>query len=73
MKISAAAWIVILAFAAVLGIGLLGNSGGLTGQATGSAIPVTNGTILSVIAAVLAIGVLVVAGLQQSKNVEVKK
>jgi len=66
MKISPVGWIVVLVFAAVLGIGLLGGS--LTGQATGAQIVVTNGTILSVIAAILAIGVLIVAGLQQSKE-----
>ncbi len=65
MKVSPAAWIVILAFAAVLGVALLGQ-GSLTGQAIGSQVVVTNGTILSVIAAVLAIGVLIVAGLQQT-------
>ena len=63
-----AVWVVLLAFGAVLGVGLLSQSGGLTGQATGSGIPVTSGTILSVIAAVLAIGVLIVAGLQQNKK-----
>lgn len=56
-------WMVILVFAAVLGIGVLG--GGLTGQAISSNIPVTNGTVMSVIAAVVAIGVLIVAGLKQ--------
>lgn len=66
MKFSPTAWVVILVFAAILGVGLLG--GGLTGQASGSVIPVTNGTILSVLAAVLAIGVLIVAGLQQNKK-----
>jgi len=66
MKISPTALIVVLVFAAVLGVGLLG--GGLTGQASGYAIPITNGTVLSVIAAVLAIGVLIVAGLQQGKK-----
>ncbi|MBI4146341.1 hypothetical protein HY489_03310 [Candidatus Woesearchaeota archaeon] len=61
----AAVWIVVMVFAAVLGIGLLG--GGLTGQASGANLPVTNGTVLSVLAALLAIGVLIVAGLQQTK------
>jgi len=54
-----------LVFAAILGVALLG--GGLTGQATASAIKVTNGTVLSVIAALLAIGVLIIAGLQQGR------
>lgn len=54
---------VVLVFAAVLGIGLLG--GGLTGQATSSIIPAVNGTMLSIVAAVVAIGVLIVAGLKQ--------
>jgi len=65
MKINPFAWVVILVFAAVIGVGLLG--GNLTGQATGSAIPFTSGTVLSVIAAILAIGVLIVAGLKQNK------
>jgi len=68
MKISSTAWIVALVFAAILGVGLLGQRGGLTGQASGAALPVTSGTILSVIAAVLAIGVLIVAGLQQNRK-----
>ena len=65
MEFSPAAWVVVLVFAAVLGIGLLGGS--LTGQATGASLPVTSGTVLSVLAAILAIGVLIVAGLQQPK------
>lgn len=60
---SSGVWIVVLVFAAVLGIGLLG--GGLTGQASGANLPVTNGTVLSVMAALLAIAVLIVAGVQQ--------
>ncbi len=66
MKINPTALIVVLIFAAVLGVGMLG--GGLTGQASGSALPIANGTVLSVIAAVVAIGVLIVAGLNQGKN-----
>jgi len=66
MKLSPAGWVVVLVFAAVLGIGLLG--GGLTGRVSGSLLAVNNGTVLSVLAAVLAIGVLIVAGLQQSKK-----
>lgn len=57
-------WFVTLVFASVLGIALLG--GGVTGQVTAPSLVVTNGTVLSVIAATIAIGVLVVAGLQQS-------
>ena len=57
--------LVMLVFAAILGVALLG--GGLTGQATASQLQVTNGTVLSVIAALLAIGVLIIAGLQQGK------
>ncbi|PIN76167.1 hypothetical protein COV18_00535 [Candidatus Woesearchaeota archaeon CG10_big_fil_rev_8_21_14_0_10_37_12] len=64
MKFGFAGWLVVLVFAAVLGVGLLG--GGITGQATGG-LKVTSGTILSVIAALLAIGVLIVAGLQQKR------
>jgi len=66
MKLSPAAWIVILAFVAILGIGLLGP--GLTGQATGGVLKITNGTILSVGSALLAIGVLIVAGFQENKK-----
>ena len=65
MELSPSAWVVILVFASVLGIGLLGS--GLTGQASGASLVVTNGTVLSVIAALLAVGVLIVAGLQQTK------
>lgn len=62
---SSGVWIVVLVFAAVLGVGMLG--GGLTGQASGANLPVTNGTVLSVMAALLAIGVLIVAGVQQGR------
>lgn len=47
-----------------MGVSLMG--GGLTGQATGSLVPVTSGTVLSVIGALLAIVVLIVAGLQHN-------
>ena len=57
-------WIVVLVFAAIIGIGLLGGS--LTGQVSGSSLPSANGMVLSVMAALLAIGVLIVAGLQQA-------
>lgn len=63
MRLQIGAYVVILVFAAVLSIGLLG--GGLTGKAAVSTIPVTSGTVLSVVAALMAIGVLIVAGLQQ--------
>ncbi|MBW2969895.1 hypothetical protein KY309_01080 [Candidatus Woesearchaeota archaeon] len=66
MKINVFAWLVILVFAAIIGVGLLGGS--VTGQAAGGFIPVTSGTILSVIAAILCIGVLVVAALRQNKK-----
>ena len=66
MKLTPAGWVVVLVFAAVLGIGLLGGS--LTGRASSSLFAVNSGTVLSVLAAVLAIGVLIVAGLQQSKK-----
>jgi len=58
-----AAWSVVLVFGAILGIGLL--SGGLTGEVTGAGVTLTSGTLLSVGAAVLAVGVLIVAGLKQ--------
>lgn len=66
MKVNATALLVTLVFVAILGVALLG--GGATGQATGASFPITNGTILSVLAALLAIGVLIVAGLQQTKE-----
>lgn len=62
MKLSAVGWTFVLVAAAFLGVGLLG--GGLTGQATGAMVPVTSGTVLSVIGALLAIVVLIIAGLQ---------
>ena len=59
--------IVVLVFSAIMGIALLARPNALTGGASG--IPVTNsGTVLSVIAALLAIGVLIVAGIQQEKR-----
>ena len=67
MKISPTAWVVVAVFVAILGVGLLSTQGGLTGGAIGSAFPITNGTILSVVAAMLAIGVLIIAGFQQAK------
>mgnify|MGYP001615299521 CR=1 FL=1 len=54
-----------LVFAAVLGIGLLGS--GLTGDVSGAGLPIARSTVLSVGAALLAIGVLVVAGLQTTR------
>jgi len=65
MKVTA--WVVVVMLAAVAGVFLLGR-GGLTGQATGSVVSFTNGTILSIIAGIIAIGVLIVAGLQQSRT-----
>ena len=65
MELAPTAWMVILVFAAVLGIGLLGP--GLTGNISGSMLPLVNGTSLSVLAATVAVGVLVIAGLQQQK------
>lgn len=60
-------WVVVVMLAAIAGVFLLGR-GGLTGQATGSVVSFTSGTVLSVIAGIIAIGVLIVAGLQQSRN-----
>jgi len=62
-----AVWVVVVMFAAVFGVFVLGR-GGLTGEATGTVFSVANSTVLSVIAGVIAIGVLIVAGLQQSRN-----
>lgn len=63
-KTSPAVWLLILAFSFVFGLALL-SRGTLTGQITAQALPMTNGTVLSAIAAVLSIGVLLVAGLQK--------
>ena len=54
---------IMMVFAAVLGIGVLGN--GFTGSASGSLFGTS--TILSVACAILAIGVLIVAGLQTTR------
>lgn len=67
MKFHPMAWIVTVVFAIILAVGLLGR-GSLTGEATGSIIPISSGTILSVVAAILAIGVLIVAGFQEVKK-----
>jgi len=56
---------IVLVFAAVLSIGILG--GGLTGNASGAASVLANSTVLSVGAALLAIGVLIVAGMQNAR------
>lgn len=64
MRLSAVGWTFLLVVAALMGVSLMG--GGLTGQATGSLVPVTSGTVLSVIGALLAIVVLIVAGLQHN-------
>ena len=66
MKLHPMSWLVVFVFAAILAVGLLGK-GNLTGGATGSLIQVNSGTILSVVAAVLGIGVLIVAGFKQTK------
>ena len=58
---------VTLVFAAIIGIALLAQPNALTGGASG-AVATSSGTILSVIAAVIAIGVLIVAGFQQQKK-----
>lgn len=63
MELNTAGYMVVLVFAAVLAVGLLG--GGVTGNVPAQSIPVNSGTVLSVGAAVLAIGVLIVAGLKQ--------
>jgi hypothetical protein len=60
-------WIVLFVFAIILAVSLLGR-GNLTGQATGSIIPISSGMVLSIVSAVLAIGVLVVAGFQEVKK-----
>jgi len=59
--------VVTLVFAAIIGIALLARPNALTGGASGVSLTANSGTVLSVIAAVLAIGVLIVAGLKQQK------
>lgn len=56
--------IIMMVFAAVLGIGVLGSS--LTGNVSGSSLFGAS-TVLSVAAALLAIGILIVAGLQTTR------
>lgn len=56
--------IVLVSFGFVIGLALIAR-GSLTGGVTLSDLPVTNGTVLSALAAVISIGVLLVAGLQQ--------
>lgn len=65
-KISPALWLIGLAFAFVFGLALLAQ-GSMTGQFILPSVEVNNGTVLSSIAAVLSIGVLLVAGLQKDK------
>jgi len=62
-------WLVFLVFALLLGISLIGKNLGITGQTAGG-ITINNGTVLSAIAAVFAIGVLIVSGFQQTKAIE---
>jgi hypothetical protein len=62
-------WLVFLVFALLLGISLIGKNLGITGQTSGG-IAINNGTVLSAIAAVFAIGVLIVSGFQQTKAIE---
>lgn len=61
---SPALLIVLISFGFVIGLALIAR-GSLTGGVTLSDLPVTNGTVLSALAAVISIGVLLVAGLQQ--------
>ena len=65
-KVSPALLIVLLAFAFVFGFALIAR-GSLTGSSV-APIAINNGTVLSAIAAVLAIGVLLVAALQQRRK-----
>lgn len=55
--------VILIAFGFIVGIGLF-SRGGLTGQLSAN-IPMTNGAILSALAAVLSIGVLIVAGIKK--------
>lgn len=65
-KIHPALWLVFAAFAVVFGLALVAQ-GSMTGQFFLPSVEVNNGTVLSAIAAVLSIGVLLVAGLQKAK------
>jgi len=67
MKMHKMGWIVLFVFAIILAVSLLGK-GNVTGEATGGIIPVSSGMLLSIVAAVLAIGVLIVAGFQEVKT-----
>ena len=55
--------IILIAFGLIVGIGLFTKSS-LTGQFSAQ-VSMTNGAVLSALAAVLAIGVLIVAGLKK--------
>jgi len=55
--------IILIAFGFIIGIGLF-TKGSLTGQFSAT-VPMTNGAVLSALAAVLSIGVLIVAGLKK--------
>ncbi|MBW3018763.1 hypothetical protein KY329_01085 [Candidatus Woesearchaeota archaeon] len=65
-KVHPALWLVFAAFAVVFGLALVAQ-GSMTGQFFLPSVKVDNGTVLSAIAAVLSIGVLLVAGLQKPK------
>ncbi|MEM3154271.1 MAG: hypothetical protein QW165_01750 [Candidatus Woesearchaeota archaeon] len=67
MKMHPMAWLVAFVFAVILAVGLLGK-GTLTGGAIGGMVPINGGTILSVVAALLGILVLIVAGFQQMRK-----
>ena len=59
--------IVVLVFSAIMGVALLARPNAVTGGTFG-AVTANSGTVLSVVAALLAIGVLIVAGVQQEKR-----
>ena len=63
-KFSPGLWLVLLAFIFVFGFALIAK-GSMTGQFAIADVEVNNGTVLSALAAVLSIGVLLVAGLQR--------
>ncbi len=68
MKNNPTMMIVVLVFAAIMGVALLARTNALTGGASGIPVATNSGTVLSVVAALLAIGVLIVAGLQQQRH-----
>lgn len=69
MNVKPVAWLLVLVLAAVMGAALLAQ-GHTTGNAVGAVNFQSGGAVLSAFAAVVAIGVLIVAGLQRTEEKE---